>query len=205
MLKILGKLPSINVRKVTWACDELSLPYKREDWGIGFRDTNVPEYLALNPMAQVPVLIDGDFVLWESNTIVRYLAGAYGGEALLPTEPKARALVERWMDWQATDLNASWKPAFHALRRGASATPEAIAASKTAWNKAIGKLDQQLAKTGAYVAGDAFTAADIPVGLSVHRWMHTPLERPDFAAVEAYYARLKARPAFADSADPDEP
>lgn len=202
MLRILGKLPSINVRKVTWLCDELGLPFEREDWGIGFRSTSEPEYLALNPMAQVPVLIDGDFVLWESNTIVRYLAGAYGDETLLPKAPRPRALVEKWMDWQATDLNNAWKPAFHALMRGAPATPEAIEASKAQWHKTIGKLDDQLTKTGAFVAGATFTAADIPVGLSVDRWARTPMERPRYAAVEAYHARLKARPAFAANAEP---
>ncbi len=206
LLKILGQMASINVRKVTWACEELGLLYDREDWGAGFRDPKSPEFVALNPMAHVPVLIDGDFVLWESNTIARYLANAYGGEALLPKDARARADVEKWMDWQATDFNASWKPAFHVIVRNAPGhSAEAVAASVRAWGQHVGILEARLSETGAFVAGDAFSLADIPIGLSVHRWLHTPLERPDYPAVAAYYARLQQRPAFAANARADVP
>ena len=118
MLKILGKASSINVRKVLWACDEVGKPFEREDWGSGHRDAAAPEFLALNPNGLVPVLIDGDLVLWESNTIIRYLAAAYGPGHLLPEAPRDRALVEKWMDWQATELNNAWRYAFQALVRG---------------------------------------------------------------------------------------
>lgn len=205
MLKVLGKFPSINVRKVTWTCDELGLPYDREDWGIGFRDPHDPAFLKLNPMAQVPVLIDGDFVLWESNTIARYLANAYGGEALLPAAAKPRALIEKWMDWQATELNRTWVPAFHALARGAAHPAEAVAASVQRWNAMMGFLDTHLAAGGGHVAGVDFSLADIPVGLSVHRWKYTPIERPSYPAVETYYAKLRQRPAFAANGRTDVP
>lgn len=105
MLRILGKASSINVRKVLWACEELNLPFVREDWGSGFLSTHSTEFLALNPNGMVPVIEDGDWVLWESNTILRYLANAYGGAALYPTAPRERARVDQWMDWQATNLN----------------------------------------------------------------------------------------------------
>ena len=117
MLKILGKASSINVRKVLWACAELRIPFEREDWGTGFRETDTSEFLSLNPNGLVPVIKDGDFVLWESNSIIRYLASRYGGEALYPTEPTKRARVDQWMDWQATDLNRSWSYAFLGLVR----------------------------------------------------------------------------------------
>ncbi|MCX5542719.1 glutathione S-transferase N-terminal domain-containing protein [Paraburkholderia sp. CNPSo 3076] len=102
MLNIFGKASSINVRKVLWTCVELNLPFEREDWGSGFRSAQTPEFLALNPNALVPVIKDGDFVLWESNTIIRYLASRYGGAQLYPADAFGRARVDQWIDWQAT-------------------------------------------------------------------------------------------------------
>ena len=198
MLKILGKASSINVRKVLWTCAELNLPFDREDWGSGFRPTSEPGFLALNPNAMVPVLQDGDFVLWESNSINRYLAGQYDGQRLYPAEPKRRARVDQWMDWQATDLNRAWSYAFMALARQSPAHRDAAAieASCHAWAQFMGILDQRLAATGAYVAGDAFTLADIPVGLSVNRWFATPFDKPAVPAVAAYYDRLADREGY---------
>lgn len=189
MLRILGKASSINVRKVLWACDEIGLAYEREDQG--------PE-LARNPNGLVPVIVDGDFVLWESHTILRYLVGRYGGAALLPQEPRRRAEVEQWIDWQATDLNSSWRYVFMALVRRDPAfdDPRQIAASTTNWNRMMSILDARLVATQAFVAGANFTLADIPIGLSVNRWLMTPLVRPSLPTVNAYYERLSARPAF---------
>ncbi|MBH3425116.1 MULTISPECIES: glutathione S-transferase family protein [Pseudomonas] len=197
-LKILGRTSSINVRKVLWTCQELSIPYEREDWGIGFTPTQSPEFLALNPNAQVPVIVDDNGVLWESNTICRYLAGLHQRHDLLPTAPAPRARVEQWMDWQATELNPSWGYAFHALVRQNPdfQDPQRIAAGVRGWNDKMGLLEQQLRKTGAYVAGDDFTLADILLGLSVHRWRMTPMARPSYPAVDAYYALLSQRPGF---------
>jgi glutathione S-transferase len=198
MLKILGKSTSINVRKVLWTCEEAGLPYQQEDWGSGFRDTHAPEFLALNPNAMVPVLVDGDFVLWESNTICRYLARRAGAVALLPEDAQARAQVEQWMDWQATELNNAWRYAFMALVRGSGAhtDPAAIEASIANWNRHMELLDRQLARTGAYVAGEQFTLADVVIGLSVNRWAMTSMQRPRLEAVDAYYDRLAERPAY---------
>ena len=132
------------------------------------------------------------------DTILRYLAGRYGGAALLPQEPRRRAEVEQWIDWQATDLNSSWRYAFMALVRRDPAfdDPRQIAASTTTWNRMLSILDARLAATGAFVAGADFTLPDIPIGLSVNRWLMTPLERPVLPAVLAYYERLSERPAF---------
>jgi len=197
-MRVLGKSSSINVRKVLWTCAEVGCAYEHESWGSGSRSTSELEFLALNPNALVPVLVDGDVVLWESNTICRYLASRHGRDDLLPSEPAARARVEQWMDWQATDLNSAWRYAFVALvRKLAGYTdPTLIAASAREWNRLMGLLDRQLDKTGAYVAGERLTLADIVLGLSVHRWRMTPIERVPLAAVDAYYARLCDRPGF---------
>ena len=198
MLRILGKPSSINVRKLLWACAEIGLVYEREDWGSGFRSTDTPEFLALNPNALVPVIEDENGVLWESNSICRYLAAKHGRADLLPAEPWPRAQVERWMDWQATDLNASWRDAFMGLvrRDPGFADPARIAAGVARWNAMMAILDAQLAATGAFVAGPSFTLADIVVGLSVNRWLMTPMDRPALPAVAAYVRRLEDRPAW---------
>jgi len=198
MLKILGKSTSINVRKVLWLCEELGLPFEQEEWGSGYRSTSEPAFLALNPNALVPVLRDGEQVLWESNTICRYLAGREQRDDLLPRAPAERARVEQWMDWQATELNNAWRYAFMARVRQSPdhADPSQVEASVREWNRRMGILDAQLARTGAHVAGDAFTVADIVVGLSVNRWKMTPMERPELPAVAAYLHRLEARPGF---------
>lgn len=199
MLKILGKSSSINVRKLLWTCDELGLPFEREDWGAGFQSTAAPEFLALNPNAMVPVIIDDGFVLWESNTICRYLCARNNGEALLPSAPQGRARVEQWMDWQATELNSAWRYAFMALVRhdAAFSDPAQVQASIDNWNRQIGILDRHLEAVGGFVAGDRFTLADIVLGLSINRWLLTPMARPDYPFVAAWYRRLGGRAGFA--------
>ncbi len=197
-MKLLGRLASINVRKVMWTAAQLGLDLEREDWGPGFRSPKEPEYLALNPNGLIPVLIDGDFVLWESNTICRYLATQRYATTLLPTEARSRAHVEQWMDWQAGELNNSWRVAFMALVRGQPAAPEAVEASVANWNRHMTMLDAQLAKTGAYVCGDTFTLADVVLGLSAQRWQNAPIERVELPAVAAWLRRLSHRPGFAE-------
>ena len=198
MLRILGKPASINVRKVLWLCEELALPYELEPWGRGQRDPNVPEFLALNPNALVPVIVDGDAVLWESNTICRYLAGKLGRDDLLPRDVLARARVEQWMDWQAGELNNAWRYAFMSLVRNSPAhqDPAAVQASAAAWNRYMAILDRQLAQAGGFAVGPSFTLADIGLGLSVNRWFMTPIARPELAHVRAYYDRLAERDGF---------
>lgn len=197
-MKLLGRLPSINVRKVMWTAAQLGLEVEREDWGPGFRSPKEPEYLALNPNGLIPVLIDGDFVLWESNTICRYLASQCNATTLLPTEARARARVEQWMDWQAGELNNSWRVPFMALVRGQPATPVAVEAGVANWNRHMGILDAQLVKTGAYVTGDHFTLADVVLGLSAQRWNNAPIARAELPAVQAWLQRLSTRPGFAE-------
>ena len=207
MLQVLGRSSSINVRKVLWTCDELGLPCAREDWGMGFASTLAPEFLALNPNALVPVIKDEGFVLWESNTICRYLAAREGRTDLLPAEPRARALVEQWIDWQAGQLNNAWRYAFLALSRKSPAHTDAaaITASVHDWNRQMRVFEAQLVKTGAYAVGHSFTLADIVLGLSVHRWLKTPMVRPELPAVAAYVERLRQRAGFLQHADKDTP
>jgi glutathione S-transferase len=198
MIQLLGKDSSINVRKVLWLGVELGLPFAHEAWGSGIRPTDSAEFLALNPNGLVPVIRDGSLVLWESNTICRYLAAREQRFDLLPAEPAARACVEQWMDWQAGELNTAWRYAFMARVRTspAHADPAAIDASIESWNRLMTLLDAQLARTGAHVAGPAFTLADIVLGLATHRWFMTPMQRPALHSVTAYYDRLARRPGF---------
>ncbi|WP_085676003.1 MULTISPECIES: glutathione S-transferase family protein [unclassified Pseudomonas] len=198
MLRILGRASSINVRKVLWACAEFNIPFEREDWGSGFQPTDAPEFLALNPNAMVPVIQDGDFTLWESNSIIRYLANRYGDAACYPSEAQARARIDQWIDWQASDLNRAWSYPFMSRVRHSPAhqDAQALAAGCAEWARYMGILDRQLAATGAFVAGEHFTLADIPIGLSVHRWFATPIDHPRLPAVSAYYERLSQRPGY---------
>ena len=198
MLTILGKSSSINVRKVLWTCAEIGLPYALEQYGSGFLPTATPEFLSMNPNGMVPVVIDDGRCLWESNTICRYLVGQHGRSDLLPVEPMARAQVEKWMDWQATELNNSWRYVFMALVRQSPAhvDPAAIAAGAAEWNRLMTMLDAQLSASGSYVCGETLTLADIVLGLSVNRWLSVPIERPKLAALSAYFDRLSERPGF---------
>lgn len=195
MLKLLGKSSSINVRKVLWLFDELGLAYEQEQYGAGFSPTTTDGFLALNPNAMVPVLVDGEFVLWESNTICRYLASREQRFDLLPASPKERALVEKWMDWQATELNNSWRYPFMALVRQSPAhrDPSAIHDGVKEWNRHMWIVEDQIQKTGAFITGEAFTVADIVIGLSVHRWFMTPMDHAKLPGVSAYYERLSER------------
>ncbi len=199
MLKLLGRPTSINVRKVRWLCGELGVPFDNEPWGGEGYDLKDPAFVALNPNAKVPVLVDDAFVLWESNAICRYLAAREGRDDLLPRTPAARALVEQWMDWQTTDLNAAWRYAFLALVRDSPAhrDPAAVAASVDEWNRHMRMLDARLASTGAFVTGPTFTLADLVLGVATHRWLKSPITRAHLPAVAQWFDRLRQRAAFA--------
>ena len=198
MLKIYGYAQSINVRKVLWACVELELPFERVDWGGSSRSTSEPGFRALNPVGMVPVIDDGGVVVWESNVIVRYLATSRSRTDLLPNDPATRAQVEQWMDWQASDFNNSWRVAFQALVRRNPAFGDAIAiqSSIDLFSRMVGIIDEALARTGAYIAGDSFSVADIAIGLSIHRWRSIPMTRPHYPHVDRYYEQLLGRTGF---------
>jgi glutathione S-transferase len=199
-LTILGKTTSINVRKVLWTCAEIGLDYQLIEYGSGTaRALDTPDFLQLNPNAMVPVLLTDEGHLWESNSICRYLATRYQRDDLLPNTAMARAQVEKWMDWQATELNNAWRYAFMGLVRQHPhfQDPVAIAHSVQQWNRAMGLLEAQLQVTGAYVQGRALSLADIGIGLSLHRWLASPIEHAEYPALQSYYALLKRTSQFA--------
>lgn len=208
VFRILGRPSSINVRKVIWTAAEAGVPFVNEpEWG-ATRGVSGADFLALNPNGRVPVLVGPEGVLWESNPICRYLAAYAGRSDLLPVAPFARAEVEKWMDWQSNELNPAWRTAFLALVRRRYDQLEdmsAVARSADEWNQLMLMLEGQLAKTGAYVAGADFTVADIVLGLSLQRWLLTPITRPATPALMAYRVRLQARPAARQWIDPDIP
>ncbi|WP_431259627.1 glutathione S-transferase family protein [Roseateles chitinivorans] len=199
-LRVLGRAASINVRKVLWTGAELGLDLAREDV-----DVKAEAFLALNPNAMMPVLIDDDgsdapFSMWESNSICRYLARREGRLDLLPDEPRRRALVEMWMDWQGGELNNSWRYAFMATVRKSALHQDAaqIEAGIANWNRHMAMLDTQLVRSGGpFVLGETFTLADVVLGLSAHRWRAAPIAHTDLPAVEAWYQHLLTRPGFA--------
>jgi len=195
MLRILGRVTSINVRKVLWAAGEMGIEYEREDWGKPVRDPNEPGFLALNPNALVPVIVDEGFVLWESGAILRYLADKVQSD-LFPADPRERALVDQWLTWQATELNASWAYIVPAKLRNdpPNPDPEHLSAAAAKWTKTMRILEAQLEK-GDYVVNGRFSLADIVIGLSVHRWKSVAFDKPALPAVEAHYGRMQARPA----------
>lgn len=197
MLRILGKRSSINVRKVLWTCDEIALGYQHEEWGTPDRPLDSVEFARLNPKRLVPVLVDDGESLTESNTIIRYLAAKAGHSDLLPAEAAARARVEEVMDWQATELNGSWRIAFQALVRGRQdlwSAPQ-IERSVTEWTTQMRLLEDRLGDGRSFVCGPVFTLADIVVALSANRWLRAPIDRPSLPAVDDYMARIGARPA----------
>jgi glutathione S-transferase len=198
-LKVLGRTTSINVRKVLWTCAELDLHFEHLE--------SDPQLLAKNPNGMVPVIDDDGFVLWESNAICRYLAGKQPRNPLLPGEPQARAITEQWMDWQATELNSAWRYSFNALVRKSAAHTDAasIAQSVEAWNRCMRLLDAHFEQGGQFITGEFFTLADVVLGLSIHRWLLSPIERPHLDAVHGYYQRLSVRPAFRAQVHPDVP
>jgi glutathione S-transferase len=198
MLQVLGRATSLNVRKVLWVCHELEITYELQEWGSGHLAVDTPAFRALNPNALVPVLRDGAFILWESNTICRYLASTHERTDLLPVDARERARVEQWMDWQATELNDAWRYAFMGLVRSSPLHTDlaAIDTSVRSWNRCMAILEQQLQNTGAFAAGRRFTLADVVLGLATNRWLMTPMERPPLPAVAAYYERLSEHPGF---------
>ncbi|MBW8271419.1 glutathione S-transferase family protein [Caldovatus aquaticus] len=199
MLKIWGRSSSSNVMKVLWLCEELGLAYERIDAGGAFGRTRDPDYLAKNPNALVPTIEEEDgFTLWESNTILRYLCNTRpGGGALYPAAPRPRAEVERWMDWQLSRVNGPMTTLFFTYVR----TPEpqrdlaAAAKARDAAEEVWAILDAQLAGRD-FVAGAAFTIADIALGIQAHRWFNLPIRRADLAGLRRWYERLGQRPGY---------
>jgi glutathione S-transferase len=196
MLKIWGRISSINVRKAVLAAQWLGIAFERIDAGHEFGIVKTPEYLAKNPNALVPLLEDGDFRLWESNVIVRYLCARHSLGQLYPQGLTDRFDAERWMDWQQTTLNPAGRNAFVQLLRTApdQRQPELVAQSLAATERLMALLDDHLSRR-AFMAGNAFTMADIPIACDVHRWRGLPIQRAPRVHLERWYHGIAAHPA----------
>ena len=197
MLKILGRNNSSNVQKVLWACDELGLSYKRDDIGGPFGGNREPQYLAMNPNGVVPTVIDDDIVLWESNVIVRYLVRKHTPNDLLPDDPVRLAVAEQWMDWQQTVVGPAIFPVFWGLVRTApeDRDAEVISAGRDRLENVLSILDARLSAV-AFVGGEDFSMADIPLGIMAYRWFNLNIERKDMPDLARWYQLLTERPAF---------
>ena len=200
MLKIWGRVNSVNVKKALWCIDELGLPYERVDAGLQFGVVNTPAYRKMNPNGLVPTMDEDGFVLWESHSIVRYLAGKYGKGVLQPMDEQARAVASQWMDW-AFSFQSSVRDAFWNLIRTPADKRDAAAIerSRVKSGEMAMILDAALADR-MYVAG-AFSMGDIPIGCEVQRWIRLPMDRPHTPNLSAWFERLCARPAFKKNVD----
>ena len=198
MLKLWGRISSINVQKAVWCMDEIGLTYERIEAGGQYGIVDTPEYRAMNPNGLIPTVEEDGFVLWESNAVVRYLAAKHSQAGLWPDDLRVRADADRWMDWQGSTATPTLRDAFWGLIR---TPPEkrdeaAIQRSIAKTDENMGVLESCLAGRP-YLAGDAFTAGDIAVGCYAHRALSMPIDLQPRPSVDAWYARLKARPGAA--------
>lgn len=196
MLTIWGRISSINVQKVVWAAGEVGQPFERIDIGGKFGGNREPAYLAKNPNGQIPTLEDGEIVIWESSSIVRYLAARYGAGWIWEEDPAKRADADRWMDWMLSELQPSMTPAFWGLiRKTPGYTDQAsIDASIARAEAKLDILEAHLAGRS-YLAGERFGMADITVAPGAHRWLHMPVPQKDWPNIRRWYQHVSARPA----------
>ena len=198
-ITIWGRANSVNVQKVLWCLHELDLAYERIDAGMAFGKNREPEYLTINPNGRVPTLVDGDFMLWESNSIMRYLVRAYRPQSsLYPQAPKVRSGVDRWLDWTLSTLQPVDRPVFWALVRTPADQRDMTAIQKDADAEAVQWriVDAQLS-TRLYIEGDDFTLADIALGAYARRWFGVQgITKPTFANLERWYAQFANRAGF---------
>lgn len=203
--QIWGRANSVNVQKVLWCCRELDLRYERIDAGMQFGRNRDADYLAMNPNGRIPTLVDGDFVLWESNSIMRYLVLAYGaGSPLYPAPPKSRAAVDRWLDWTLSTVQPVDRPVFWGLVR----TPadqrdmKALQQAADAAGEVYGMLDAHLAGRR-FVEGEAFTLADLALGTFTRRWLGVEgVTKPSLPNLERWFAQFGTRPGFREFVAP---
>ncbi len=200
MLKIWGRTNSVNVKKALWCIEELGLPFERTDAGMQFGIVNTPEYRKMNPNGLVPTMDEDGFILWESHSIVRYLAAKFGKGVLWPMDERTRGVANQWMDW-AFSFQGSVRDSFwHLIRTPAEKRDaQAIENSRVKSGEMARILDATLADR-MYVAG-AFSMGDIPIGCEVQRWMRLPMERPKLPHLEAWFERLCVRTAFKKNVD----
>jgi glutathione S-transferase len=197
MLVVWGRNNSVNVQKVLWCCEEMSLEYRRLDAGGPFGVVNTPQYRSLNPNGLVPTIEDDDFVLWESHAIVRYLVARHARGSLWPENPRIRADADRWMDWASTTFWPAIRTLFLGLIRTApdKRDPLALEESRLKTAEVLQVADGYL-QARDYLAGDVFTVGDIALGCGIWRWMALPIERPALPGVQRWFDTLSRRPAY---------
>ena len=198
MLTVWGRRNSFNAQKVLWLTGELALEHTHIDAGGSFGGLDAPDFVAMNPHQKVPVIRDGDTVLWESQAILRYLAARYGHGSFWHDDPARRALVEQWMDWSQTTLQPAFLVGvFWGFYRtpAAQRNTAAIEASLKRCNACMLQLERQLGEHK-FLLGDELSLADIPAGCNLYRYFNLDIERPDLPRVAAWYARLAERPAY---------
>ncbi|MBX9611709.1 MAG: glutathione S-transferase [Burkholderiales bacterium] len=202
MVRIWGRISSINVRKVVMAAQLLDVPFERIDAGREFGVVTTLDYLAKNPNAMVPLLEDGEVALWESNVIVRYLGARYGKEDFYPQDLAQRFDAERWMDWQQTTLNPAGRDAFLQLIRVApDQRNQALIDRSVATTELLMSVLEAHLSRNAFMAGAAIGMADVPIACEVHRWMGLPLMHLARPHLERWYRGLLALPASRDVLD----
>ena len=196
-MKLLGRADSSNVRKVLWAMDELGATIEREDYGGPFGKTDTPDYLKLNPNGLVPTLVDGDLAIWESNTIIRYLAAVTPNDGFCGKDPASSALVSQWMDWQLTSLNPHLQVLLIQIVRLGDKRDEKIVEDNTgAVNKMLNNvLASKLPETG-FLFRDKMTAADVCIGVMLHRYVSLLGSSGLNARIRKYHEALAERPGF---------
>ena len=198
-ITIWGRANSVNVQKVLWCLHELELAFERVDAGMAFGKNREPDYLAMNPNGRVPTLVDGDFVLWESNSIMRYFVLAYRPQSpLYPQDPKLRASADRWLDWTLSTLQPVDRPVFWALVRTPVEQRDMVAIQKDADAEAAQwhVVDSYL-KRRRFITGEGFTLADIALGAFARRWFGVEgITKPSFPHLERWFAELATRPGF---------
>lgn len=198
MLKIWGRKNSTNVRKALWCAEELELNYEAIDAGGAFGVVDTPEYRAMNPNARIPVIEDEGFVLWESNSIVRYLVARYAPDsAWYPGDVQARASADKWMDWTTSNFVDPFRIVFWGVLRTPAVQQDwtAIRAAIETCDDLLSMVDQALAEKN-YLSGDEIGMGDIPLGSFIYAWFEMPIERAAHVHLHAWYERLKQRPAY---------
>jgi len=202
-IKIWGRTSSGNVKKTLVVADELGVPYERIDAGMHFGVVDTPEYRSLNPNGRIPTIQDGDVVLWESNSICRYLCMQYGGEAIYPADPAARAGIDRWLDWLLSTVIPLDVPVFWGTIRTPPEKQDkaAIAEAAKKLGAAFGILDAQLSGKK-FLGGERYMLSDLILGIFAHRYLANPhIERPDQPNLKAWYERMRVLPVYKKHVD----
>lgn len=198
MLILWGRETSINVKKILWTLEELELTFEHKNVGGAYGGLTSPQYLELNPNGLIPTLQDGDLVLWESNTIIRYLAAEYGKSGLWIENCGKRALNERWMDWSTGTF---WDPfkdmLFHSVRLSPEKRdPKILATAVVCFEQGLAILEEELKKQP-YLSSPILGTGDIAAGVFIYYYYGLDIQRnKKFPHVEAWYQRLQTHQAY---------